>query len=201
MDCGLWIQQKQVTEEVGRGRTWDLCMNSNKKSSVPWAFHRRSLQKIKQANDWGNVTVIANLNFLTSFVRSLFFKYCLLWHVHSRILCVMLVVYRMHLPRNKHIPKASGHWATLLFHVTYCRSAHRMTCFTVCHLIALLLGFSKVRWAWLKFIRKQCCTKLLFLIFSLPENLLFFWGLQEYFWYYVKSRELFSIPIVVINEM
>lgn len=101
--------------------------------------------------------------------------YCLLWHVHSRILCVTAAVYRMHLPRNKHIPKASGYWATLLFHITYCRSAHRMTCFTVCHLIALLLGFSKVRWAWLKFIRKQCCTKLLFLIFFfLPENLLIF---------------------------
>lgn len=112
---------------------------------------------------------------------------------YSHIVCVTLAVCRMHLPQNKHIPKASGHWATLLFHVTYCRSAHGMTCFTVCYLIALLLGFTKVRWAWLKFMRKQCCTKSLFFIFSLLEDLnIFLRSARVFFISCGKQRIVFN---------
>lgn len=101
--------------------------------------------------------------------------YCLLWLVHSRILCVTAVVYRMHLPRNKHIPKASGYWATLLFHITYCRSAHRMTCFTVCHLIALLIRLLKGQMGLTQIHKKTMLYKVAFPhFFFLPENLLIF---------------------------
>lgn len=163
--------------------------------SVSWTFHTKSLQKIKPATDWHTMTAIKKFIFLPTLLDSysLNIVYCDMLFPYS--ICIMLAVRRMHLPQNKHIPKALRHWATLLFHVSYCRSARGMTCFTVCYLIALLLGFTKIRWAWLKFTRKQCCTKLLFFIFSLLEDLNIFLRSARVFFYIMGEAEnCFQFP-------